>query len=121
MTAPQTHSFSGTLAPATGALLAPALVNSTLLLVANNGVNPLTVKFGSLPTSATDGVCLDGASSPGGEGGSLVLAIEDKLGGDRFVPDDEVYGFSQLGTTFSVARTDGADGVTPFLQKHGYA
>ena len=88
---------SGTLAPATGALLAAAQGECSLLIIANNGVNPMVFKFGSVPSSATDGIPLDPASAAGGQGGSLVLTEDAACA-------DSVYGYSTLGTTFSVQQ-----------------
>jgi hypothetical protein len=120
MTARRTKSFSGTLNAGVGGLMAPAFGDGTLLIVANNGVNSMTVKFGSAPLSATDGFVLDAASTSGGQGGSMVLTIGDALDG-AFVPVDAIYGLSTLGTTFGVVRQDGESQVTPYLNKHGYA
>jgi hypothetical protein len=90
---------SGTLVPATGAQIAASQApNCSLLIVANNGTNPMVIKFGSAPTSAIDGIPLDGAATAGGQGGSLMLT------GDDISRSDAVYGYSALGTTFAVAQ-----------------
>jgi hypothetical protein len=91
-----------------------------LLIIANNGIHPMVLKFGSAPTSATDGIPLDGASTAGGQGGALILGIEDEPGGDC-VPVDAIYGMSAAGTTFSVTQQDGAHFVIPYLNRHGFA
>src|SRR5256885_14744311 len=88
---------SGTLSAGSAALLAAAVTDCTLLIIANNGISPMVVKFGSAPTSVTDGIPLDGASAAGGQGGSLVLT------GDSAVAD-AVYGMSAAGTTFAVSQ-----------------
>ena len=93
-----TVSTSGTLAAATPQLLAASVAQQCkLLIIANNGINPMVVKFGSAPTSPTDGIPLDPASVSGGQGGSLVLT------GDS-APPDAVYGYSTAGTTYGVAQ-----------------
>lgn len=67
------------------------------LCIIVNGVNPATIKFGSAPTSATDGISLDGASMSGGQGGSLWY-------GELDAPTDPVFAWSTLGSTISVAQ-----------------
>ena len=115
-----TISAYGTLAAATAKLLAAGVdagVNQCRsLIIANNGINPMIVKFGSAPTSATDGIPLDPASASGGQGGSLVLT------GDS-APPDAVYGYSTVGTTYSIAQgTTAHDGpangieIAPFTR-----
>jgi hypothetical protein len=99
----QTKTFSGALSASVAALMAPTFTDATLLIVANNGINPMTVKFGSMPLSATDGLVLDAASTSGGQGGSLILSIDDAPNG-AFVPVDAIYGLSTTGTTFCVVR-----------------
>lgn len=92
-----TKTTSGTLAAGIAALLAPAYPQCSLLIIANNGTNPMVYKFGSAPTSATDGIPLDPASVAGGQGGVLVLTGEHAC-------SDAVYGMSTSGTTFSVQQ-----------------
>jgi hypothetical protein len=87
---------SGTLAAETAAQLA-AGQSCTFLLVMNNGVNPMVVRFGSTPTSDTDGIALDGASAAGGQGGSLMLT-------ENQISTDDIYGMSALGTTYTVLQ-----------------
>jgi hypothetical protein len=90
---------SGTLAAGTGAqLAAPSPPLCLMAIVANNGVNPMVVKFGSMPTSATDGIPLDPASTAGGQGGSITLTD------DQVSQTDAIFGYSTLGTTFAVLQ-----------------
>jgi hypothetical protein len=67
-----------------------------------NGVNPATFKFGSAPTSATDGVTLGAASVSGGQGGSLLLSDGDSHTTQGDTPVDAVYAYSALGTTIAI-------------------
>jgi hypothetical protein len=96
-------STSYTLAPATPTPLIAANPNRRLLLFGVNGVSPAVFKFGSAPTSATDGVTLGAASVSGGQGGSL-LHPTDGEGIDTHVPVDSVWAFSALGTTVFVVE-----------------
>jgi hypothetical protein len=116
-----TRNSSGTLSAGVAALLAPAMPDIKTLIICNSGLNPMVAKFGSLPTSATDGIPLDGASAPGGQGGSLVLGVEDQPGGESCVPSDAIFGSSALGTTFSVQQLDGLHRVAPYVVRHGMA
>jgi hypothetical protein len=111
---------SGTLAAGTGAQLAAGRSDLKLLIICNTGLNPMVAKFGSLPTSATDGFPLDPATAAGGQGGSLMLAVEDAPG-DFAPPADALYGMSAAGTTFSVVQEDGAYRIAPFAVRHGAA
>jgi hypothetical protein len=100
----QTFSFTSyTLAPATPTLLIAANPNRRLLLFGVNGVSPAAFKFGSAPTSATDGATLGGASVSGGQGGSI-LHPTDGEGIDSHVPVDSVWAYSALGTTVFVVE-----------------
>ena len=67
------------------------------LCIVVNGVNPATIKFGSAPASATDGISLDGASATGGQGGSVWY-------GELDAPTDPVFAWSTSGTTIGVAQ-----------------
>lgn len=96
-------STSGTLDPATPGAIAYAENDRwnparRLLIIANNGINPMVIKFGSPPESETDGIPLDGASTEGGQGGSLFLDNMDQMIAET------VYGYSTLGTTYAVAQ-----------------
>jgi hypothetical protein len=84
-----------TLLAGAGAQIAAANPVCAAFVISNNGTNPMVVKFGSMPTSATDGMPLDPASAQGGQGGSLVLTGEN-------APSDSVFGLSALGTSCSV-------------------
>ena len=64
---------STTLAAGVAAQIAAPLSGCTCNIISNNGTAPMVFKFGSSPTSAIDGIGLDGASSSGGQGGSMVL------------------------------------------------
>jgi hypothetical protein len=94
-------STSYTLAPATPTPLIAANPNRRLLLIQNNGTNPVATKFQSAPTSATDGMTL-GAASVSGEQGGMILFSVDGEGIDSHVPTDAVYAYSTLGTTVNV-------------------
>jgi hypothetical protein len=109
-----TQNSSGTLSAGVAALLASTMPDIKLLIIANTGVNPMVFKFGSAPTSATDGIPLDGASAPGGQGGALALAVQDEPG-DFTPPADAVYAFSALGTSYVVQQVDGAHAIAPRL------
>jgi hypothetical protein len=113
------YTSSGALAPATAAQLAVARPDIKTLIVANNGVNPICIKFGSAPLSATDGTCLDGASSAGGEGGSLVLTYGGNIQENQPPLGDSVYGYSTAGTTFHVVQVDGLSHVIPDAHRLG--
>jgi hypothetical protein len=115
-----TRNSSGTLSAGVAALLAPAMPDIKTLIICNNGICPLVIKFGSAPLSATDGIPLDGASTAGGQGGALVLAVQDALG-DFAPPSDSIFGLSALGTTFSISQQDGAYRIAPFAVRHGAA
>jgi hypothetical protein len=92
--------MSKTLAPATPLLLVAAHTQRDFLSIQNTGnVNSMTFKSGSAPASAADGICLDPASTPGGQGGSCEFR-------DR-VPVDAIYGYSTGGTTVTIF--DGSD------------
>lgn len=93
------NSISVTLAAATPTLLAAKSAERAFLAVQVTGTNSATIKFGSAPTSATDGFSLDPASAAGGQGGSFVF--QDS------VPIDAVYAISASGTT--VAVLDGSE------------
>jgi hypothetical protein len=67
-----------------------------------NGINPATFKFGSAPTSATDGFTLDPASASGGQGGSLFLSNGDSHTTQGDTPVDAVYAYSTGGTTVTI-------------------
>ncbi|MET4211445.1 hypothetical protein ABIB95_006284 [Bradyrhizobium sp. LA2.1] len=67
------------------------------LCIVVNGVNPVTIKFGSAPASVTDGISLDGSSVVGGQGGSIWY-------GELDAPTDAIFAWSTLGTTVSVAQ-----------------
>jgi hypothetical protein len=90
-------STSGTLSAGVGALLAAGQNPCTLIIVANSGVNPMVVKFGSVPLSATDGFPLDGASTAGGQGGSITLESAEAT-------SQPIYGLSSAGTTFGIVQ-----------------
>jgi hypothetical protein len=94
-------SKSFTLAPATPTLLIAANPNRRLLLIQNNGPNPVATKFQSAPTSATDGMTLGAASVSGEQGGSILLT-EDSETIQSLCPVDAVYAYSTLGTTVAV-------------------
>jgi len=65
------------------------------------GSNPVTLKFQTAPASSTDGFTLDPASATGGQGGSLLLSVDtDTI--DWNCPIDEIWAYSQLGTTVTV-------------------
>jgi hypothetical protein len=96
-------STSYTLAPATPTPLIAANPNRRLLLIQNNGPNPVATKFQSAPTSATDGMTLGAASASGGQGGSILFAT-DGDGIDTHVPVDAIYAYSTLGTTLAVVE-----------------
>jgi hypothetical protein len=115
-----TRNSSGTLSAGVAALLAPAMPDIKLLIIANNGTNPMIYKFGSAPTSATDGTPLDGASAAGGQGGSLLLGVQDEPG-DFTPPADALYAFSALGTSYVMQQVDGAHAIAPFVVRHGMA
>jgi hypothetical protein len=115
-----TQNSSGTLSAGVAALLAPAMPDIKLLIICNSGTHPMAIKFGSAPLSATDGIPLDGASAPGGQGGSLVLGVKDEPG-DFTPPADAVYAFSTLGTSYAVQQVDGAHAIAPFVVRHGIA
>jgi hypothetical protein len=67
-----------------------------------SGVNPAAFKFQSAPASATDGFCLDGASSPGGQGGSILFSDGGSPTTQGYTPVDAVYAYSTAGTTVTV-------------------
>jgi hypothetical protein len=92
-------SISKTLAAATAQLLTAASAERSYLSIQNTGTNPFVFKTGSAPQSATDGICLDPASSSGGQGGSYDF-------GDN-VPIDAIHGYSTGGTTLTIF--DGSD------------
>ena len=115
-----TRNSSGTLSAGVAALLAPAMPDIKTLIICNNGICPLVIKFGSPPLSATDGIPLDGASTAGGQGGALALAVQDEPG-DFTPPSHAIYGYSELGTTFSVVQECGAYRIAPFVVRHGAA
>ncbi|SRR5258708_4099554 len=83
---------SFTLAPATAVQLLPADPTRQLLLRAVTSTNPATFKFGSAPTSATDGLALDATTAAGGR---ILLT-------GASVPIDSVWAYSQLGTVVVV-------------------
>jgi hypothetical protein len=93
----KTQTTSGSLAAGAAALMAPAYAECSLLIIANNGTNPMVYKFGSAPANITDGIPLDPASVSGGQGGVLVLTGDDACA-------DAIYGMSASGTTFSVQQ-----------------
>jgi hypothetical protein len=115
-----TRNSSGTLSAGVAALLAPTMPDIKTLIIANSGLNPMVIKFGSAPLSATDGTPLDGASVAGGQGGALALAVQDEPG-DFAPPADAVYGYSALGTSYAVQQVDGAHAIAPFVVRHGMA
>ena len=88
-----TQSF--TLTAATPRLLVPANPARHVLMLEVTGTSPATFKFGSTPSGATDGIAFDGASSSGGQGGSLLLTGDD-------CPIDVIYATSTVGTTVTV-------------------
>jgi hypothetical protein len=92
------RTISVTLAAGVAAPIIPLNANRRTLFLSVNGVNTAAFKFGSAPTSATDGICLDGASVSGGQVGSLLLdqALDSIL---TLSPADAVYAYSALGTT----------------------
>jgi hypothetical protein len=92
--------LSFTLAAATPTLLLPLDTTRRSLLRATTGTAPAVWKFGSAPTSATDGVVLDSTSAVGGR----LLATGDQC------PVDPVYAYSTAGTTVTVevGRANGA-------------
>ncbi|WP_156180001.1 hypothetical protein [Bradyrhizobium sp. LTSPM299] len=94
-------STSLTLAPNTPILLVPLNPARRLLLLANTGVNPVTIKFQSAPGSAVDGFCLDGASVSGGQGGSILFK-DDSPAIQGCTPIDAVFAYSMLAATVSV-------------------
>jgi hypothetical protein len=87
---------SFTIAAATATPLVGANSDRKHLCIVVNGTNPCTIKFGSAPTSATDGISLDGASGSGGQGGSLWY-------GELDAPTDPIFGWSAAGTTITIA------------------
>jgi hypothetical protein len=91
--------LSFTLAPATAVQLLPADSTRQLLLRATTGTNPATLKFGSAPASATDGLALDSTTAAGGR---ILLT-------GASTPIDSVWAWSQLGTTVCVeiGKTNG--------------
>jgi hypothetical protein len=92
------ETISLTLAPATAALIIPLNANRRTLFLQVNGIHPAAFKFGSAPTSATDGFCLDGASVSCGQGGFRLFGPEsDSI--LNLCPADAVYAYSALGTT----------------------
>ena len=88
-----------TLPAATAVQLLPADPTRQLLLRAVTSTNPATFKFGSAPTSATDGLALDATTAAGGR---ILLT-------GASTPIDSVWAFSQLGTVVvvEVGRTNG--------------
>lgn len=62
------------------------------LAIENTGTGRMCYRFDRLPTSATDGVCLDPATTAGGQGGSWEYIF-------NAVPANGVYVYSQSGTT----------------------
>jgi hypothetical protein len=95
-------SSSFTLAPSIPTLLLAANPARRLLLLCVNGTAPATFKFQSAPTSATDGVTLDGASVSGGQGGSILFSDGESHTTQGYTPVDAVYGYSALGTTVNI-------------------
>jgi hypothetical protein len=95
-------STSYVLSPATPTLLIPLNPNRRLLMLSVNDVNPATFKFGSAPTSATDGLTLGAASVSGGQGGSFLLSDGDSHTTQGDTPVDAVYAYSTLGTSVNV-------------------
>jgi hypothetical protein len=102
---PYNQTFKSTsyaLSPGTPTFLIPLNPARRLLLIAVNGINPATFKFGSAPTSATDGFTLGAANVSGGQGGSLFLSDGDSQTTQGDTPVDAVYAYSALGTTGNV-------------------
>lgn len=95
--------LSFTLAPATPTLLIQLNPNRKLLFLAVNGTGPAVFKFGSAPTSGTDGITL-GAACVSGEQGGSALFQEDTETIQSLTPVDAVYAYSTLGTTISVTE-----------------
>jgi hypothetical protein len=87
--------LSFTLAATTAKQLLPLDPTRKLLLRENTGTAPATFKFGSAPTSATDGVTFDAPSASGGQSGSILLSGSD-------APVDALWAYSTLGTTVTV-------------------
>ena len=90
---------SFTLAPATATQILPADPTRQSLLRSTNGANPCTWRFGSAPTSATDGLALDATTAAGAR--VLLQGVS--------VPVDSVWAYSTAGTTVcvEVGRTNG--------------
>jgi hypothetical protein len=90
---------SFTLLAAVAVQLLPADPTRQLLLRAVTSTNPATFKFGSAPTSASDGLALDSTTAAGGR--ILLTGASTAI--------DSVWAFSQLGTTVcvEVGRTNG--------------
>jgi hypothetical protein len=88
---------STTLAANSPVQIAPAFANNGLLIIINNGTNSLVWKPRVAPTSATDGIALDPASSAGGQGGSFVLTGPAAI-------SDPIFAWSTAGTTVSVCQ-----------------
>ena len=87
---------SFTISAATATPLVSENLNRKHLCIVVNGTNPATIKFGSAPTSVTDGISLDGASGSGGQGGSVWYGEQD-------APTDSIFAWSTAGTTVTVA------------------
>lgn len=91
----KTNSFA--IPAATPTPLVGANNDRKYLTIVVNGINPCTIKFGSAPTSVTDGISLDGASTSGGQGGSIWY-------GELDAPIDAIFAWSTLGTSVGVAQ-----------------
>ena len=85
-------SFSFIFPAATAVQFLPEDSGRRSLLRATTGTNPAVFKFGSAPTSATDGVVLDSTTAVGGR----------LYAGSVDCPTDAVWAYSTAGTTVSV-------------------
>jgi hypothetical protein len=103
-TAPIITVIETALAPDTPTQIAPSCPDITKLIVANTGAGALTLKFGSAPTSATDGlrIVTDTGSRP------LTLDPMGRITSDVIRPGDAwtkaVFAWSSEGTTVEVRQ-----------------
>src|ERR1700692_1928856 len=85
-----------TLGANTAQQIAPANPDRKFLTLQVTGLAAVTFAFGAAPSTIGYGICLDGASSAGGQGGSYEFRNP--------VPGDSIWALSAAGTTVAVLQ-----------------